>query len=111
MKPQHTPGPWNKYSDNRGIGALQIDGDNSSQLVSLVYGRDKDEQNANAKLIAAAPELFDALIAISSNDHLDLGDMIYDVRENEGEGWDGPSVKAWSDAVAKVRAAIQKATE
>lgn len=62
MESKHTPGPWNKYSDNRGIGALQIDGDEGSQLVSLVYGRDAHEQNANAKLIASAPELLNSLI-------------------------------------------------
>lgn len=57
-------------------------------------------------------ELFDemkaALIAISSNKHLDLGDLIYDVREREGKGWEGKSVKQWSDAVQKVNEVVKK---
>lgn len=28
----------------------------------------------------------------------DLGDFIYDVREREGKGWDGPKVQAWGEA-------------
>lgn len=29
-----------------------------------------------------------------------IGDFIYNVRENEGKGWDGPRVTAYSEAVA-----------
>ncbi len=31
------------------------------------------------------------------NEIYDLGDIIYDVREREGQGWDGPRVKTWGD--------------
>ena len=34
----------------------------------------------------------------------DIGDVIYDVRENEGKGWDGPEVKAYGEAVAALKA-------
>lgn len=43
--------------------------------------------------------LLNVLIALARNPHINLGDQIYDVRESEGLGWSGPSVKAWSDAV------------
>jgi thymidylate synthase ThyX len=33
----------------------------------------------------------------------DLGDIIYDIREREGEGWDGPLVTKWGDAVARAK--------
>jgi len=55
--------------------------------------------------------LLDALKAISSNPHVNLGDLIYQVREREGMGWDGDAVKAWSDACDKVDAAIAKAEQ
>lgn len=40
-----------------------------------------------------------ALRALMTHPHLCLGDLIYEVRESEGEGWDGPGVKLWSDTV------------
>ena len=37
------------------------------------------------------------------NEICDLGDLIYHVRENEGLGWDGPKVQAWSDACTRMK--------
>lgn len=31
-----------------------------------------------------------------------ISDMTYVIRENEGKGWDGPRVSAWSDAVRAI---------
>ena len=64
---------------------------------------------ANARLISAAPELLEALEALTSNPHVDLGDLVYQVRDREGLGWDGPEVTKWSNAVQQARAAIAKA--
>jgi hypothetical protein len=50
-----------------------------------------------------------ALRALLTNEHIDLGDLVYQVREREGEGWDGPSVKAWSDAVVAAKDVIRRA--
>lgn len=54
-----------------------------------------------------------ALSALFGNPHLDLGDLVYQVREREGEGWEGASVKAWSDAVTAGRHLLstQRTTE
>lgn len=62
------------------------------------------------RLIAAAPDLLAALIALTTNPHIDLGDLVYKVRESEGEGWDGPCVHAWSGAIAIAKSAIASAT-
>lgn len=50
-----------------------------------------------------------ALHALMTNPHIDLGDAIYSVREREGLGWDGPAVKAWSDAVSAAENVMKKA--
>lgn len=39
------------------------------------------------------------IFKLTNNAHLNLGDLVYQVRDREGLGWDGPSVKSWSDAV------------
>lgn len=52
--------------------------------------------------------LFKALVALMRNPSINLGDQIYDVRESEGKGWDGPNVKAWSDAVAEAEAILKE---
>lgn len=40
---------------------MQVVGDTNEQLVALVYGETEDAQIANVKLIAAAPNLIEAL--------------------------------------------------
>ena len=55
----HTPGPWAEDAKHTG-GARAVIGD-GQQLVALVYGRAREEQSANARLIAAAPDLLAAL--------------------------------------------------
>jgi len=56
---EHTPGPWAIVSNNKGvinvIGAADCDG--WSTKVALV----NNKNNANARLIAAAPDLLEAL--------------------------------------------------
>lgn len=47
----------------------------------------------------AATAVVDAVKAIKSNPHVFLGDLVYEVREREGHGWDGQWCKQWGDAV------------
>ena len=42
------------------------------------------------------------------NDAYQLGDFIYAVRDSEGEGWDGPRVKKWSDAVIRYEKLLER---
>jgi len=113
-----TPGPWHhdksKYADWGWVRDSEM---NMIASLAVPHGCDEDKHRrektdpceANARLIAAAPDLLEALEAISSNPHVDLGDLVYKVRESEGEGWEGPQVKAWSDACELVKSAIAKA--
>lgn len=112
-QPKHTPGPWfidvatdeNERIElfvRRDGDAISIAGDITDPETGLP-GKD------NARLIAAAPDLLESLKALTTNPHVNLGDLVYKVRDSEGEGWDGPQVKAWSDAVQAAAAAIAKA--
>jgi hypothetical protein len=60
---QHTPGPWelaerSGRSDSRLAAVLN---DAESDAYIIISASDPDEESANARLIAAAPELLDAL--------------------------------------------------
>ena len=61
---EHTPGPWRA---NFAIGgaAYVFGGDRNFALVFNEW-QDKANQEANARLIAAAPELLEALIELRS---------------------------------------------
>ena len=58
-------------------------------------------------LRAEVGRLRDVLLRLMTNPAIDLGDQIYTVREREGHGWDGPAVKAWSDAVSDAKKLIE----
>lgn len=58
MKTKHTPGPWKSIQRSTGdIHTQSADGVN----VALVTVADYKRQAANARLIAAAPEMLEAL--------------------------------------------------
>ena len=88
---KHTPGPW--WIDDRRVadGALQVQaqhrGEGSSYCVASVNGWEVPE--ANARLIAAAPDLLEACLS--------------------AENW----LESWASAepyLSIIRAAIKKAT-
>jgi hypothetical protein len=93
---KHTPGPWffsgkNPDCEVRYV-SLCIDEPFMAEIATLYHG-EGEEQEANARLIAAAPEMLEALMALN------------DLRG----AWSPPDdvIKA---AWAKARAAIAKAT-
>ncbi len=103
--PKYTPGPWRK-GDTRATGSTMVhaanwdrkSGEHGEVTVALVNGR-AGEQEANARLIAAAPELLAAL--------QDLAEW------GSGAGWTMPGpgpAKSRADVLARARAAIAKAT-
>jgi hypothetical protein len=69
--PKHTPGPWNLGSSNVPVSLLSVHasiaGSKHSTIARLSLpkkvGIGYDEAEANARLIAAAPELLEALKA------------------------------------------------
>lgn len=72
MKTKHTPGPWRIGKSNSwNVIADTHTGDRPSLIASAAFGgysanaMQREEVDSNAILIAAAPELLEALIALS----------------------------------------------
>lgn len=61
-KLKHTPGPW-KYTVSKIHHRHQISDSNGGQIC-LMWNRGKDITESNAHLIAAAPEMLEALIDV-----------------------------------------------
>ena len=75
----HTPGPW-EAGDEYISGSVAVwSGD---RIVALVGGKyaDADQCRVDARLIAAATEMLEALIWIAENDQ--SGEMVYTLSES-----------------------------
>ncbi len=92
MSAQHTPGPWSATEASGHV--VDAGGAPVAVTAGLANGPWATEYRANARLIAAAPDLLEALIAITNQ-----LERIGDTREHK----DGAFIR---DA----RAAIAKAT-
>jgi len=88
MTIQHTPGPWTLHETVRGIRI-----EDSKTTVCSVFPR--GDKEANARLIAAAPDLLAALRLVE--------------RQHEGRVVGIGQTKCECDVCAVVRAAIAKA--
>lgn len=62
---------------------------------------------ATPERLAALERVAEAAKKVNTQKGIDLGDLIYRVRENEGKGWEGPLVKRWSNAVAELEASLR----
>ena len=90
---KHTPGPW---VASRGSFLFQIAINSESDTLAVVYG-ENGENEANARLICAAPELLEALTDALED---------YDAWMKGAEVTPNESLQAWTN---KARAAIAKA--
>ena len=91
MTEQHTPGPWFVTSDASTVyekDELGCRADTICRLVGNPFAA------GNARLIAAAPELLDALEALM---------VTIDAQINAGLRWDPETVVATRAAIAKAR--------
>jgi hypothetical protein len=100
MKPQHTPGPWVAHAES-GMVSGPTRGGRTLASVGQAHGNDPSELAANARLMAAAPDMLDALQAITAR--------------IQGE-WDHPALLAYGalgiineDVLAIAGTAIAKA--
>ncbi len=96
---EHTPGPWRVFKggvSGRIIGIGELNGEGVCDCGFGVWRGGSEEAEANARLIAAAPELLEALQ--KARNALDLVD-------DDSEFHDVQSAREMADA------AIAKATE
>jgi hypothetical protein len=70
MNATHTPGPWRVFTTPAGkiIGIGELTGDGVTDARFCLWRGDSAEAEANARLIAAAPELLAALKGILEDD-------------------------------------------
>jgi len=106
MKTKHTPGKWsytNVYSDEREIGSLvycKIISENKGIGFAGTYGGKNykiipaEEAEANAKLIAAAPDMLDALMVAKA--HLE-----YAIEFGAGAGGESKAIEIIDRAIKK----------
>lgn len=100
----HTPGPWEASLTANSIGQRFIYGPNNEH-VALTYNgnvRRIGQQDANARLIAAAPDLLEALKAILSNTTLHGTDAFIDRHGDD-------TSTELDDLTRAARSAIQRA--
>ena len=113
MTNKHTPAPWKAVIN--GVGYWEVvhpwpeqsfeEANHYSPTVVHVCTKEGDEQEANARLISAAPDLLEALKILTER-------IAYYASLAEGEA---PNIEQWaytdgSSDVAKARSAIAKAT-
>lgn len=107
MKAKHTPGPWYALRGQRNISIRHKTGDRLLPMVNVASVRGQfptdcpyGSSEANACLIAAAPELLDALIALLS----------VAPSKAPGAGLIVGAEEKHANALQAARAAIKKAT-
>lgn len=98
MKTQHTPGPWVAVDLPTAVAIKSHMGN----VANIQRGSMRDRQQANARLIASAPDLLDAL--------KDLAQSIVWKEFGECRGFTEEMPLPIITAVEKARAAISKAT-
>ena len=65
MRTNHTPGPWHVVTIDGSIGSVEAEDGSAvaqAQPRGTLRNPDHNERRANTRLIAAAPELLEALI-------------------------------------------------
>ena len=102
---KHTPGPWHLLSELDGDGDIlricQTNAPSPGFHVALVYGHGGDiehdtERTANAKLLAAAPEMLEALSQLVNYNESDPS-----LYEGDNDGVLGKLMWAANQAITK----------
>lgn len=109
--PKHTPGPWHAFQTADSTRHLVVQGDGSrpnEPIIATVIGHTASlhaAEASNARLIAAAPELLEVLLAVewSGTEETEIGDSV------GACPWCGNAQADDHTAACKLAAAIAKA--
>lgn len=75
----HTPGPWIHATDIGQVGSVETqEGLVVAQTQALVRDYDRSERNANARLIAAAPDLLEVAEMVLGMATVDMPQVLID---------------------------------
>lgn len=96
MEKKFTKGKWFIYGDINECAFIDVDCDNKSIATCWRYNKSVVEILANAKLVAAAPELLEVL-----NDLVVASEL----------SCSSPSVSCWNELINRAKLIIKKATE
>jgi hypothetical protein len=91
MKAEHTPGPWKVNHGNEMHHVTNTDG---VVIAEVYHNTPKPQPYSNARLIAAAPELLEALKEM--------------IPYSEGQIWTPSAMKVWNEKAKRI---IHKATQ
>lgn len=112
MSAQHTPGPWLIEAQNSHTGAIATVHNTTDVWVEIwsenwiVTGMGPEEQSANARLIAAAPDLLEALrmVMACAGDISAAPDGLLEMALDDGD----EETRRQANAFLVARAAIAK---
>lgn len=114
MNTQHTPGPWNFKNRDGKLVFGAFNGTREKWIASKeISVTNKDEDIANARLIAAAPDLLESLIELTSPifiEALGIGFAAI-ITKNRKSQYRGHSFEDKSQVIKKAKQAIYKATQ
>ena len=102
METKHTPGPWEQGTQTRGSTTLVARIETGFAVAEMRNVHFREEAEANARLIAAAP---DGLAA-----NIKARDAILDLLGSGMVSTDGSLIAALRDAMNECNVAIAKAT-
>ena len=101
----HTPGPWSLHYP---VGHDFHVSNTVYNVASILELNDLEEQEANAKLIVAAPEMLEALNTLY--DLIKEGDLVRDIsKDNDFLYFTNQAVRI-NNAIVSMNEAIKKAT-
>lgn len=100
MNAKHTPGPWDNEQGNHPWIDIYVEKDGSA--IAKAYG-DNAESIANARLIATAPELLEALQSLTSTIEQEFPELKESLKEK------GSSSSGLTASYKFAKKAIEKA--
>jgi hypothetical protein len=81
MTTNHTPGPWIAQLNQVGADYVHIGTEGPDGVCEVQWNGSDENQEANARLIAAAPDLLETLEKIASSDGSLHGTCVRDLKE------------------------------